>query len=184
MQRDEGPYYHDQPEYSNSSLLAMAGVAIQDVAFAGRCERVVIDFINRSENVVGCVAWLTNPMVIAALERIPRAEIVVTADTVHNRPALGLHRIGVRQIGAARGRYRSLMHHKFMVRLTNGQPTHVLLGSYNFTRRSNHNIGESIIVVKCSRTAGLFADEARRALRASRPIRYNARGARPDVRRR
>lgn len=161
----------------------MESTVIEDIAFAERCEQSVVEFINQSENVIGCVAWLTNPRIVEALARMPRAQIVVTADRVHNRPSLGLHRIGVRQVGAARGRYRLLLHHKFVVRLTMGQPTHVLLGSYNFTRRSNHNIGESIVVIRCNRTAQMFADEARRAIRASRPIRYNARQPRPDVRR-
>jgi phosphatidylserine/phosphatidylglycerophosphate/cardiolipin synthase-like enzyme len=63
------------------------------------------------------------------------------------------------------------MHHKFLVRITNGQPTHVLLGSYNFTRRSNNNIGESVMVLADRETARKFANEAQRAWDATRPIR-------------
>lgn len=162
----------------------MAQVNVIDVAFAQRCERVVLDFIHGSDAVMGCVAWLTNPDIVRALSRLHMSQVVVTADTVHNRRPLGLHRAGVRQVGAARGRFRSLMHHKFLVRLTDGRPSHVLLGSYNFTRRSNHNIGESVVVIECERTASLFADEAARAWRSSRPIRYNVRRRAADIRRR
>lgn len=157
---------------------------VVDIAFGQRCEQVVLDFIRCSDSVIGCVAWLTNPDVIVALTRLRMSQIVVTADTVHNRRSLDLQRAGVRQIGAARGRYRSLMHHKFIVRITDGQPTHVLLGSYNFTRRSNNNLGESVIVLQCERAATLFADEAVRAWRSSRPIRRNVRRQAPDVRQR
>lgn len=155
---------------------------VQDVVFSSRCERAVVQFINDSEEIVGCIAWLTNPNIISALSSVPYCKIVVTADVVHNRRHLGLHDIGARQIGAARGRYRALLHHKFIVRLTDGQPTHVLMGSYNFTRRSNANIGESIVIIRCSETARQFADEADRALRASRPIRYYERHRHRDVR--
>jgi phosphatidylserine/phosphatidylglycerophosphate/cardiolipin synthase-like enzyme len=151
----------------------MADVTIHDVAFADRCETVVRRFIDESEGITGCVAWMTNPNIIDALSRLQHCRLVVTADGVHNRiPAL--HRLGVRQVGQARGRYRALMHHKFLVRITRGEPTHVLVGSYNFTRHSNHNIGESIIVLKCARTARQFYEEAERALRGSRPIRAHA----------
>jgi hypothetical protein len=150
----------------------MAGMSVQDVAFSADCERAVLGFIRSSDEILGCVAWLTNPEAIRMLARVPTCRITVTADTVHNRPALGLHRFA-RQVGCARGRYRALMHHKFLVRITNGQPTHVLLGSYNFTRRSNHNIGESVIVVEDRQTARKFANEAQRAWDASRPIRAN-----------
>lgn len=152
----------------------MEDVAVEDVAFAGSCERAVRRFIDQSEEITGCVAWLTNPAIVAALGRLDRCRIVVTADVVHNRAALGLRRIRARQVGRARGRYRALMHHKFLVRFTGGEPTHVLLGSYNFTRRSDSNIGESIVVIRCTRTARKFADEAERALRGSRPIRAHA----------
>lgn len=150
----------------------MAGVSVQDVAFSRDCERAVLGFIRNSDEILGCVAWLTNPEAIRELARLPTCRITVTADVVHNRPALGLNRFA-RQIGCARGRYRALMHHKFLVRITNGQPTHVLLGSYNFTRRSNHNIGESVVVLADPQAARKFANEAQRAWDGSRPIRVN-----------
>ena len=151
----------------------MASVSIEDVAFADRCETVVRRFIDESEQVAGCIAWLTNSTIIDALSRLRYPRIVVTADSVHNRIPT-LQRMRVRQVGCARGRYRALMHHKFLVRFTAGEPTHVLMGSYNFTRRSNHNIGESIVVLKYARTARRFADEVERAIRGSRPIRAHA----------
>ena len=151
----------------------MDEVAVEDIAFGVQCEEAVVHFIAESDEVVGCVAWLTNTRIINTMESVPRRSIVVTADVVHNRPHLGLRRIATRQVGRARGRYRQLMHHKFLVRLTNGVPTHVLIGSYNFTRRSNSNIGESVIVIRSMACARKFADEHRRAWRASRPIRYH-----------
>lgn len=148
---------------------------IVDIAFGDRCEQVVRRFIHESSDITGCVAWLTNPSIIRELAQLDHCSIVVTADTVHNRQALGLHRIGVRQVGRARGRYRALMHHKFLVRLTNGRPSHVLIGSYNFTRHSNNNIGESVVVIHEPRVAARFAAEARRACHCSRPIRAHDR---------
>ena len=152
----------------------MEDIVVEDIAFAGRCEHVVRRFIEQSQDIAGCVAWLTNPTIVSALSQLHRCRIVVTADVVHNRAVVGLNRIRARQVGRARGRYRALMHHKFLVRFTDGEPTHVLLGSYNFTRRSDRNIGESIVVIRCTRTARAFADETERALRASRPIRVHA----------
>lgn len=161
----------------------MENSIVQDIAFSSDCERVVQQFIQQSEELLGCVAWLTNPAIIEDLARLgSNCRLVVTADVVHNRASLGLHRIA-RQVGRARGRFRELMHHKFLVRLTNGEPTHVLVGSYNFTRRSNHNIGESVVVLACSRAAQHFADETHRALRASRPIRTYVRRQSTDIQR-
>ena len=150
----------------------MVQVGLQDVAFGASCETSVRRFIDNSEEIAGCVAWLTNPDIINALQRIRQCRVVVTADGVHNRAALGLHRFA-RQVGRARGRYRALMHHKFLVRYTNGEPTDVLLGSYNFTRHSNNNIGESIVVLHGASIARQFADEAIRAWSGSRAIRAN-----------
>lgn len=151
-------------------------MTVQGVAFGSRCEVVVRRFIDESEEIVGCVAWLTNRAILESLARLERCRIVVTADTVHNRNHQAMRRVGARQVGRARGRYRALMHHKFLVRFTSGAPTHVLMGSYNFTRRSNHNIGECIVVLQCARTARLFAEEAERVLRVSRPIRTHGTG--------
>lgn len=145
---------------------------VQDVAFSSRCESTVMRFIRDSDEIIGCVAWLTNRQIIDELRRLHRCRITVTADVVHNRPHLGLQSIGARQVGVGRGRYRALMHHKFMVRLNRGRPTHVLMGSYNFTRRSNANLGESIVVIACGETARAFAEEAERVFADSRPIRY------------
>jgi len=151
----------------------MGDARVVDVAFGYRCESLVRRFIENSTEIAGCVAWFTNPVLIHALGRLERRgqRVVVTADAVHNRACVGLRRIGARQVGSARGRFRALMHHKFLVRYTDGEPSHVLLGSYNFTRHSNRNIGESIIVLRDGSTARLFAEEAERAFRASRPIR-------------
>ena len=145
----------------------------RDVAFGPQCEGAVIRFLADSQEVVGCVAWLTNPHIVDAIAGVPDHRIVVTADIAHNRPRVGLRRLVVRQVGRARGRYRLLMHHKFMVRITDGVPTHVMIGSYNYTRRSNSNIGESIVVIRSETCAQMFADEHARAWLASRPIRYN-----------
>lgn len=153
----------------------MAREVVQDIAFSSRCESLVLRFIKDSEEIQGCVAWLTSPIIIHELSRVPRCHMVVTADTVHNRAASALRSINARQVGRARGRYRALMHHKFLVRFTAGQPSHVLMGSYNFTRRSNHNIGESALVIQDAGVARRFADEFDKAYRASRPIRLNDR---------
>lgn len=148
----------------------MVAASIEDIAFVDSCEQVVLRFIDNSEQVVGCIAWLTNPAIIQSLARMTVCRIVVTADSVHNRANLGLHRVA-RQVGCARGRFRPLMHHKFLVRLVNGQPQEVLLGSYNFTRRSSRNIGESVVVIRDEHTAQQFASEADRIWNAARPIR-------------
>lgn len=150
----------------------MASVGVQDVAFSADCERAVLDFIRNSDEILGCMAWLTNPEVIEMLARMPKCRITVTADAVHNRPGMGLYRFA-RQVGRARGRFRALMHHKFLVRLTDGQPSHVLLGSYNVTRRSNANIGECVVVLEGEPTARRFANEAQRVWDEARPIRAN-----------
>ena len=148
----------------------MVAASIEDIAFVDSCEQAVRRFIDNSEEVIGCVAWLTNPAIILSLARIRQCRIVVTADSVHNRASLGLHRVA-RQVGYARGRFRRLMHHKFIVRLVNGQPKEVLLGSYNFTRRSSQNLGESVVVIRDEHTAQQFASEADRLWSTARPIR-------------
>lgn len=128
-------------------------------------EDAICNFIRESEEVVGCVAWLKSRRIISALQGCP-CTLVVTSDRVHRAARAILsslpHRSGLRAVsvvGLARGRFRPLMHNKFIVMMRNGTPRAVITGSFNFTAHSNANL-ENVVRIDDASVARAYYTEA------------------------
>ena len=132
--------------------------------FDGCCDAICAA-IREADEVVACVAWLKCPRIIAALRTKP-CTVLITSDTVHrrNRGALRtlIPRAGtraVRIVGRARGRFRALMHNKFLVVIQGGVPVSVLTGSFNYTAHSSRNL-ENVVRIDCPIVAAAYLEEA------------------------
>lgn len=139
-------------------------------------ESVVCDAIREACEVVVCVAWLKSTRVVNELSRTP-STVVLTSDRVHraNRAALNAlpSRQGLRPasvVGLARGRFRPLMHNKFLVLIDGtGAPYSVLTGSYNYTQHSTKNL-ENIVRIDSDEIANAYFDEALELYKVSRQL--------------
>lgn len=137
------------------------------VAFCN-CEREVVGCISGCDSVKICVAWLTNMAIIEALKFVP-CQVVVTADKMHRKVHKHLRSMKARKIGKASGKFRSLMHHKFLVGCVEGKPMFVLTGSYNYSAKGAHNI-ENIIRIDSPTIARRYAEEADALYAAGRSV--------------
>lgn len=165
----------------------------------------LVEFIEDSEAIVGCVAWVTSADVVDALCKRPVALIVNKEPTLkpsgkasagRQRETLarlvgGLRRRDfpaplsqmyqnakdfidpVRVTGhtGARAANSPLMHHKFAVRLTNGQPTAVWTGSFNWTKNASSSI-ENAVEIHDTEIAAAYLAEFARVAALSEPMNY------------
>ena len=128
-------------------------------------EQAVVGHISSADGVVGCVAWMTNPVILAALCGKP-VSIVVQSEKFLRR-GLKVTNQSVRQAYAdlvgLEGRHpvccagsppssvsRSLMHHKFLVFLRGVEPYAVWTGSYNFSKNSNQSLENAVFIDDCT----------------------------------
>ena len=137
-------------------------------------EEYIVSCIRESDQVVGCVAWLRSPAVIKALSA-KRCNIAVTNDCrlpsySAMRPFLENYGSAVRKVGKARGKYRDLMHNKFLVFLKNKKPEFVITGSFNLTAHSRNNL-ENVVCIRNRECADMYMKEAISILNISRPIK-------------
>ena len=74
------------------------------------------------------------------------------------------------KVGLARGKFRHLMHHKFIVGFTDSAevPSFVITGSFNFTQNSASNNLENIVRIDNARIAQAYFQEAKAVLAVSR----------------
>jgi len=137
----------------------------------------VAEAIGECTQVVGCVAWLRSKPILRALERVP-CSIAITNDVkLPDYSALTPHLAGgpaVRKVGTARGRFRQLMHHKFIVGFRDNKPSFVITGSFNFTGSQNL---ENIVRIEDRRCAEMYLQEARQVLSIGRPVSTTRRAA-------
>ena len=138
-------------------------------------EEVVCETIAQAEEVVACVAWLKSRPILAALQSKP-STVIVTSDRVHRSNRAALMRIPPRTgfravsiVGVARGRFRPLMHNKFIVLLREQRPYAVLTGSYNFTAHSKINL-ENIMLINSPEVARVYYREAMAIYAISRQL--------------
>ena len=138
-------------------------------------EQVVCNAIREADEVVACVAWLKSRPIITALRSKP-STIIVTSDRVHRAdrgalssipPRTGFRAISI--VGIARGRFRPLMHNKFIVLLRNRRPYSVLTGSYNFTAHSRANL-ENLVRIDSEQVSTAFYAEAMAIYAVSRRL--------------
>ncbi len=124
---------------------------------------------NRTSKVVGCVAWLSHPLILKQLAKKP-CSIVVTRDKSNAKkhvremyrklkPADTDHPRAIKYLGARAGRVKTRMHHKFLVGLSDsGTPLWVLTGSFNMSSNAVKNL-ENLMYVNDTEMAGVYYGE-------------------------
>lgn len=162
--------------------------------FDHELEPALIDFVNDSSHLVGCVAWVTNRQVLAAMAQRPTA-LVVQAE---RQMADGLRQLtcgfaktdfheavrrsrrrwphgipAVSVVGAASRRGRTaLMHHKFLVDCDLGDdgllPRRVWTGSMNFSHGGATRSLENAVIVDDPFIAGAYLAAFETALTTAR----------------
>lgn len=165
-------------------------------AHFGDIASAVEAFINGSDMLVGCVAWVKSPRLIDALAQRPVALVVnkefgLRIDGHRERepllrlsggvparflppPSKGTGKLDpVRCAGwAVRGKFGALMHHKFLVRLdAGGKPVAVWTGSFNLTTGAESNL-ENGLVITDPVIAAAFLAEFSRVWALSEPLTF------------
>eukprot|EP00042_Codosiga_hollandica_P044928 m.449483 g.449483 ORF g.449483 m.449483 type:complete len:266 (+) comp56900_c0_seq24:1752-2549(+) len=131
--------------------------------------------------VVGCMAWLSDPLILDTLASLKGASIVVTNDTRLNQSRLreryskikGLsdRQSAIRCVGFRTGGVdRALMHHKFLVGLdARKAPVWVVTGSFNATAKAVQNL-ENALIISDKNVATTYFKEYERVLGISKPL--------------
>lgn len=170
------------------------------VAHFGNVAGALEQFLLESESVVGCVAWLSSPRLIAALAGTPvsfivnkefalrstdnktqskrkRAVLEQLTGGLHTKQfpapltALDMPLEAVRCFGQAGGAYSPFMHSKFVVRLRKGKPVAVWTGSLNMTTGSEQNI-ENAVEIHDATIARAYFEEYARVASLSEPLEF------------
>tara|TARA_B100000767_G_C19727255_1_gene520035 strand:+ start:633 stop:1205 length:573 start_codon:yes stop_codon:yes gene_type:complete len=157
------------------------------ILFDGRgIQNAIVKAIKREDTVyvVGCVAWLSNKRILKCMaEHLKGVTIITTADKLTKRrknqqayaKLSGCFAGGViRVVGEGRGRFKSLMHHKFLIGLSEArEPIWLMNGSFNITESALRHI-ENVMILDDPEIAGTFFDEFKRIHRISKPLKIKA----------
>ena len=145
-------------------------------------QRAIIRMINKQETafVVGCIAWLSNKQILAAMAKKKGGCIICTKDRltkgIRNQRAYKAIKPAypggvIRVVGEGKGWHKSLMHHKFLVGLNSqGNPIWVTNGSFNFTTSATSNL-ENLMVMEDEDVADCYFQEFRRVHALSSPLK-------------
>lgn len=197
---------HDQPHRRTTSGSETAGTATK--AHFGELRAPLLEFIEGSEIIVGCVAWLTDQQILAALSRRPAAVVVQKENwwkKADNRGrALAARYVGLKggvrtsQLGydtdielapiacagtAGSGPFANpLMHHKFLVRCTlvNGMlvADAVWTGSFNLSNNANDSC-ENAVEIYDPEIAEAYLREFSLVMTLSEPMNWTTRAPKP-----
>jgi len=115
--------------------------------------RAIIRQIKSAEKIRACVAWVTHPKILDALEE-KDTELIMTRHKCNRWK----REIKVKFLGKGRGRKKSLMHHKFAVGFRKGEPAFIITGSYNWTK-SGVRHHENITIIEDADVAEGFYTE-------------------------
>lgn len=162
----------------------LRGKKKMSVIFDGRSiQNALVRNIKRADTVyiVGCCAWLSNKRILKTMaECVKGVTLIVTKDKLCNRKPnqaayaklSGCYAGGViRTVGSGRGRFKSLLHHKFLVGLDeNREPIWVSNGSFNLTENAVTNI-ENVMIFDDPEIATDFFDEFKRIYAISSPLK-------------
>jgi len=118
--------------------------------------RAIVRQIRSADKIRACVAWVTNPKILSALEEVD-SELILTRHKCNKWKRA----IKVKFLGSGRGRKKVLMHHKFAVGFRNGEPAFVISGSYNWTKSAAKHY-ENITVIEDADIAQGFYEEFKR----------------------
>ena len=119
----------------------------------------------RCDGALCCVAWLTNPRLLAALEKLDGVRLVVTKDKLLKRytrayqqlPKQDKDKVAVKALGSSR-KGSSMMHHKFCVGLRDGKPLFVLTGSFNWSASATRAL-ENVVCLRDPNVVDFYRSE-------------------------
>ena len=157
------------------------------IIFNGRgIQNAIVRHIKREDTsyIVGCVAWLSNKRILKNMsEHLNGVTIITTQDKLTKRKKNqqaysklnGCFAGGViRTVGAGRGRFKSLMHHKFLCGLNDArEPIWVMNGSFNITESAVTNL-ENLMIFDDKEIAETFFEEFKRIHRISKALKIKA----------
>ena len=157
------------------------------VVFDGRAiQNTIVRNIKREDTVyvVGCIAWLSNKRILKCMaEHLKGVTIVTTTDklTKRRKNQQAYAKLGgcfaggvIRTVGEGRGRFKSLMHHKFFLGLNaSREPLWVMNGSFNVTESAVTNI-ENVMIFDDPEIATTFFEEFKRIHKISKPLKIKA----------
>lgn len=157
------------------------------IIFDGRgIQNAIVKNIKRKDTtyVVGCVAWLSNKRILKCMaEHLAGVTLITTTDklTRSRKNQQAYAKLGgcfaggvIRTVGEGRGRYRSLMHHKFLCGLNAArEPIWIMNGSFNITESACSNL-ENLMSFEDSEIAQTFFEEFKRVFRISKPLKIKA----------
>lgn len=133
-----------------------------------------------TEYIVGCAAWLSNKRILKTMaENVKGVTLIVTRDKLCNRKTnqaayaklSGCYAGGVIRTVGSGGRFKSLLHHKFLVGLNeNREPIWVSNGSFNLTENAVTNI-ENVMIFDDPEIANDFFEEFKRIFAISMPLK-------------
>ncbi|MDA7838952.1 phospholipase D-like domain-containing protein [bacterium] len=154
------------------------------ILFDGRgIQNAILRAIKREDTayIVGCVAWLSNKKILKCMaEHLKGVTIITTTDRLTKRKKnqqayaqlSGCFQGGViRTVGEGRGKFKSLMHHKFLIGLSAArEPIWLMNGSFNITESALRHI-ENVMILDDPEIATTFFEEFKRVHRISKPLR-------------
>lgn len=150
----------------------------------------LVDFIEKSDSIVICMAWLTNQKVMKALTN-KTCVLILQNESWLNKKG-GLAKKTREMYASIRASKKSIvvgsktikedllvcgmishpqnMHHKFAVRITDGKPTSVWTGSFNPTTNGNQSI-ENALVIHNEQIASAYFQEFLNVKAISKPLK-------------
>lgn len=157
------------------------------IIFDGRgIQNAIVRNIKREDTayVVGCVAWLSNKRILKCMaEKLKGVTLITTTDKLTKRrknqqayaKLRGCFAGGViRTVGEGRGRFKSLMHHKFLCGMNAArEPIWVMNGSFNVTESAVTNI-ENVMLFDDPEIAETFFEEFKRIHKISKALKIRA----------
>jgi hypothetical protein len=157
------------------------------IIFDGRgIQNAIVRNIQREDTayVVGCVAWLSNKRILKCMaEKLKGVTLITTTDKLTKRrknqqayaKLRGCFAGGViRTVGEGRGRFKSLMHHKFLCGMNAArEPIWVMNGSFNVTESAVTNI-ENVMLFDDPEIAETFFEEFKRIHKISKALKIRA----------
>ena len=118
--------------------------------------RAIIRQTRSSDSIRACIAWVTHPKILEALEE-KDTELIMTRHKCNRWK----REIKVKFLGKGRGKKKVLMHHKFAVGFRKGKPAFVINGSFNWTK-SGVRHHENISIIEDPDVAEGFYEEFKR----------------------
>jgi hypothetical protein len=157
------------------------------ILFDGRgIQNAIVRNIKREDTsyMVGCVAWLSNKRILKTMaEHLKGVSIICTKDrlTTRRKNQIAYSKLAgcfqggaIRTMGEGRGRYKSLMHHKFLIGLDlERNPLWIMNGSFNVTESAITNI-ENVMIFDDPEIANTFFEEFKRLHKMARPLKIKA----------